>query len=529
MRSALVDTHEYLADAQVLKRTENKESYKKLIVKIAFKGLDLPIGNYFIRSTTLKRIMMMKKQSKINWFKLVMVLPLTAMLMGLVSMKTMPDPNFMEKKGRDNLSLIKTHLSADDSIKVTTKVKRVTSPDHYEYVSSLQEGRITAQIGGLQYEFGDISDTEEYRKILEMIQIFKQHANPVKNYHHENVEKDPDTRPAPVGGMSAWVQFLSQNLKMTTEARELGVNGTVFVEFIVDKEGKILSPVIKKSLGMGLDDEVLRIMSLPNVPQWTPGTKDGKAVNTLMILPVQFKTDQVAESSPFFPQVNSNAPTQEPQRADLFDVVEQMPVPEGGMEGWNEYISNNLKYPEIAREKGIEGTVYLVFIVNKEGQITDPQILRGIGGGADEEALRVVSGSPRWTPGRQSGRKVDVKMRVPIRFKLPEENTEGTARSQKINDSKQVLDISLEDPNHVLLRGRRVKMGDLMDKLSSEAKKLASKKVDLGQVTAMIKTNKQSTPGQVHQVEELLRKMDFHKITVDSTSFKTVSPVLIFK
>src|SRR5690606_17616710 len=79
MKSALVDTHEYLADAHVLKNTENKESYRSLIVKLASKGLDLPIGNFFIRSTTLKRIMMMKKTNKIKWFKLVMILPLTAM------------------------------------------------------------------------------------------------------------------------------------------------------------------------------------------------------------------------------------------------------------------------------------------------------------------------------------------------------------------------------------------------------------------------------------------------------------------
>ncbi|MEX2594265.1 MAG: M56 family metallopeptidase [Anditalea sp.] len=109
MRSALVDTHEYLADAHVLRRTDNKESYRKLIVKIAFKGLDLPIGNYFIRSTTLKRIMMMKKSSKTNWFKLVMVLPLTAMLLGLVSLKTMPDSNFLNESRADNLSMIKKY------------------------------------------------------------------------------------------------------------------------------------------------------------------------------------------------------------------------------------------------------------------------------------------------------------------------------------------------------------------------------------------------------------------------------------
>lgn len=255
-------------------------------------------------------------------------------------------------------------------------MKKIDSPVHYEYVSGLKEGKITAQIGGLQYEIGDISDTEEYRKVLEMIQIFKQNTAPTKGYPKIDLEKDPDNMPSPVGGMAAWVEFLSKNLKMTAEAKELGVNGSIFIEFIVDKEGKILSPAIKKSLGMGLDDEVLRIMSLPNVPEWTPGIKDGKAVNSLLILPVQFMTDQMAETIPFFHQADRTSHPQEPpQKADIFDVVEQIPVPGGGMEGWNAYVANHLKYPEAAKEAGIEGTVYVSFTVNKEGQIITPRSL----------------------------------------------------------------------------------------------------------------------------------------------------------
>jgi protein TonB len=67
---------------------------------------------------------------------------------------------------------------------------------------------------------------------------------------------------------------------------------------------------------------------------------------------------------------------------------------------------------------GVEGTVYVVFVVNTVGSIQDVEILRGIGGGCDEEALRVVSGAPKWTPGKQRGRPVRVRMRLPIRFKL---------------------------------------------------------------------------------------------------------------
>src|SRR5690554_5636631 len=136
MRNALVDTHEFLADANVLKKTANKESYRNLIVKIAFKGLDLPVGNYFIRSKTLKRILMMKKSRKTNWFKLLMVFPLTAMLFLLVSMKSLPDPQFFKGYLPTNISQIKQQIqAAHDSIQVTTKVKRIKSPVQYEYIS----------------------------------------------------------------------------------------------------------------------------------------------------------------------------------------------------------------------------------------------------------------------------------------------------------------------------------------------------------------------------------------------------------
>jgi protein TonB len=103
---------------------------------------------------------------------------------------------------------------------------------------------------------------------------------------------------------------------------------------------------------------------------------------------------------------------------EIFDVVETQPSPPGGMSAWNKYLSDNLKYPTQARRMGVEGSVIVVFVVNTDGSIQDVEVLRGIGGGCDEEALRVVSGAPKWTPGKQRGRPVRVRMRLPIKFKL---------------------------------------------------------------------------------------------------------------
>ena len=104
---------------------------------------------------------------------------------------------------------------------------------------------------------------------------------------------------------------------------------------------------------------------------------------------------------------------------EIFDVVEDSPEFPGGMEAWNEFLINNLKYPEKAREMGIEGTVYVVFEVRKDGSVKNVELLKGIGAGCDEEAKRVVKASPKWIPAMMRGVPVRVKYSVPIKFSLP--------------------------------------------------------------------------------------------------------------
>ncbi|NVO20649.1 MAG: energy transducer TonB [Bacteroidetes bacterium] len=101
-----------------------------------------------------------------------------------------------------------------------------------------------------------------------------------------------------------------------------------------------------------------------------------------------------------------------------FTVVEQMPEFPGGEQSMMKFLRENIKYPQMARESGIAGSVYVTFVVNKSGQISDVRILRGIGGGCDEEALRVVRAMPSWIPGRQNGKSVPVQFNLPIKFTL---------------------------------------------------------------------------------------------------------------
>jgi len=103
---------------------------------------------------------------------------------------------------------------------------------------------------------------------------------------------------------------------------------------------------------------------------------------------------------------------------DIFDIVEEPPMPVGGFDAWTSYLSSNLTYPAQAKKEGIEGTVYVVFVVEVDGSIQGAKILRGIGGGCDEEALRIIQNAPDWEPGVQKGQKVNCRMRVPIKFQL---------------------------------------------------------------------------------------------------------------
>jgi protein TonB len=103
----------------------------------------------------------------------------------------------------------------------------------------------------------------------------------------------------------------------------------------------------------------------------------------------------------------------EEEEEEIFVVVEQMPELKGGLAG----LQKSVKYPDLARRAGIEGRVIIQFVVNEQGKVTNPRVVRGIGGGCDEEALRAVQAA-KFTPGMQRGRPVRVQYSLPVVFKL---------------------------------------------------------------------------------------------------------------
>lgn len=109
----------------------------------------------------------------------------------------------------------------------------------------------------------------------------------------------------------------------------------------------------------------------------------------------------------------------EPEVADqVFTVVEEQPEPYGGIGAFYEYVKKTFKYPNQARRMNVEGKVYVQFVVDKDGTITEVQAIKGIGAGCDEEAVRVLENAPKWKPGKQRGVPVKVRIVLPINFKL---------------------------------------------------------------------------------------------------------------
>ena len=102
----------------------------------------------------------------------------------------------------------------------------------------------------------------------------------------------------------------------------------------------------------------------------------------------------------------------------VYDFLEQMPEYPGGVKNLYKYLGDNIKYPRMARDNGIEGTVYIKFVVDDKGAVSQAHVVRSIGAGCDEEALRVVKEMPNWTPGRQNGKPAAVWYTDPVKFTL---------------------------------------------------------------------------------------------------------------
>jgi protein TonB len=173
-----------------------------------------------------------------------------------------------------------------------------------------------------------------------------------------------------------------------------------------------------------IDGDVIAVA--PQSPEPTVG-RSSEAVKSPIVAPEPESKTKVAAVKTHKPATKANAPKVKPKieqpqtRSDttVYMMVEDRPEFSGGDQALMKYLSENIKYPKEAKDKGIQGRVTVEFVVEKDGSISNAEIMRGIDPSLDAEAVRVVSAMPRWKPGKQRGNLVRVRYSIPIIYRLP--------------------------------------------------------------------------------------------------------------
>ena len=167
---------------------------------------------------------------------------------------------------------------------------------------------------------------------------------------------------------------------------------------------KVLLPKLQKVIKF-VPPRVVKEQVVDEVP-----TIDDLKVNEVAAVAVDGDTDIV------FDEPVEEVVAENPD--EIFTVVEQQPEFAGGYDALTAFLKTNMQYPKLARKMGIEGTVHVSFLVSKTGSISEVKVLRGISAECDKEAIRVVEKMPAWTPGKQNGHPVHVRLVMPLKFRL---------------------------------------------------------------------------------------------------------------
>lgn len=220
-------------------------------------------------------------------------------------------------------------------------------------------------------------------------------------------------------------EFFAANLQLPAEAKAQGAGGVVAMEFVVEKNGLIGEIGALHDPGMGMAMEAKRVIELMKTRKmkWVPAEQDGKKIAYRYMVPVSFNMQMP-------PKPKATATSTATAPADgVYDVVDVRPQFAGCQESTDtidctfkkmlSHIKTNIQYPEEAFKQKVSGQVVVEFVIDKDGMVKNPSIVQGIGAGCDQEALRLVSSMPAFTPGTIADEAVPVRMKLPIYFLMP--------------------------------------------------------------------------------------------------------------
>jgi|GEM_PF-3515444 len=241
-----------------------------------------------------------------------------------------------------------------------------------------------------------------------------------------------DLHPVPVTGYYNFYGAVSNTVVYTSKDYKNGLEGNGILLFDVDTMGIASNYQIVKGICKSCDSTILKSLNSIN-PSWTPAVVNKRRYLARFALGFEFriKENQFSFKSEVFKGDTLHARIlrsfvinevlkymREDYEDKLYTVVEKTAEPIGGMEQFYRFIGKNLKYPADERKLGIEGKVFMKFIIEKDGSLTNIEVAKTSSLNLANEAVRVISLIPKWSPGEQSGRKVRQAYTLPINFKL---------------------------------------------------------------------------------------------------------------
>ena len=440
-KKELQSLHEYQADRDVVATGVDKKNYMMLILQqctaVDFSGM----SNNFSLILTKKRIKMITKNEKAKglWWRLLATLPVLAILLIANTKVTAQDAStklgnqavdkpitvemgqfeIFDDDGTP-MQLKDTLIYSDDGSYVKFETSDGFQPESGEPCKKLTVTSYDAD--GTQRNNFFITETERrgdtstytIEPFTLSVHLFEQLFD-LATYEEDTVYQIVEQMPQYTGGEQAMMKYVAENIKYPQAAKDKNISGRVFVGFVIEKDGSVSNVKVVRGIGGGCDEEAARVIK--EMPKWKPGMQKGKPVRVNYMMPIFFKLDDGQPAKSVKKEKASN-PDMTPDKNGVYQIVEEMPQYPGGENALMDYVSKNVVYPKEAQEKGISGRVFVSFIVEKDGSVSNVDVKRGIGGGCDDEAVRVIKAMPKWKPGKMKGEPVRVSYMMPIVFRL---------------------------------------------------------------------------------------------------------------
>ena len=392
LRQDLRAIHEYEADAAVLSQGINMRQYQYLLIQKAVATCGYSVANGITHSTLKNRIHMMltnKKTNSTSWMKLLAMLPIVGAALAL-NAETVNDYVYAEKPQTQQKKVVKKGRK-DGQIKLNNKTIEVKAVEAKDKAEAAEKEEVAIGV----YEPNEKQNSNSTIEEL------------VKRLPGASVDEEGNIT---INGKKVQKIMVDGN-KIVLPDKKDGKEPLIVID------GKVATREQMQALDHNTIDHINTINESKKdilkvyANRYNADTSNG----IIFINPKEFAKNGKKEPVVV---VVAKKPQEEAEPEVIFDVVENMPEFPGGVPEMMKFLATNVKYPDEAFSKGIEGRVILTFIVEKDGSISNVKVVKSVNETLDAEAVRVVEMMPKWKPGKQNGRDVRVKYTIPVAFRL---------------------------------------------------------------------------------------------------------------